>query len=343
MSASPPPTKERILITVVAAGGVVLTFGVFNVAGWAVRWADSIALALLFCGVALFAEVLGVNLAISIERALRRPRRFDRAAGCLFALAVCAIVNGVSGHNAWTTFERQMFAPQVAAEQAEIDARRAPMLLELAEAKAQAARLNEQVLAITETGRAENWPGDRVRLQAAPLLPLLTAARADAADKQAKLDAMPLVAPERRIAADWTVWAFFIAIELMKATVLWAVGAGIERQRAAAPLAPFSPPAQPAPASAHAPQPASDREARRRAQIDAELAHLRTLDVRLAAVWRMRKREYRSVEKIAEDLKLEISDVNRALAEAQAALDAWRAPKLAKNVTPLRPREKATA
>lgn len=215
-------SQERIWITIFAAGGVVAALAAFNVAGWVLKWSDSFWLALLFCSVALCSEVLGFNMAISVERQIR-DKRVDRATACIFALAVCGIVNVVSGHNAWTGFERMMFAPQVADEQREIDHARATLQLQIA-------GIDSQLLAARPPVEMNAGPAVReqtrevYQIEVSRLDPQRRAA-------QARLDAMPLAAPERHIASDPLVWTAFVLIEIMKATVLWGIGAGLADRR----------------------------------------------------------------------------------------------------------------
>lgn len=220
--AGPSATSERLVLTVVFAGGVVLTLAVFNVAGWAVTWKSSLALALLFCGVALFAEFLGFNLAIAAERQWAKKRK-DRFAVCVYSLAVCAVVNVVSGHNAWTTFERMMLEPARQAEQRSLDRERGAYLDEIA-------ALDRQLDAARPPPEAAVGP--QARAEARRVYEIEIARQNPRRERlQGHLDALPVVAPERRIIAEWAVWLAFAAIELMKALVLWGVGAGDIGQR----------------------------------------------------------------------------------------------------------------
>lgn len=211
-------TKSGFLaLAAIPASGVVLTFAVFNVAGWAVRWHDTQAIALLFCGLAFFSEFLGFALAIAAEKQWEAGKK-RRFAVCVYSLAVCAFVNVVSGDNAWTTFETMMTAPQARAEQASIYNERRDYLNQIAaiDAQLEAARPAPDAAV-----------GPQARAEARQVYQLeITRLNPDRARLQARLDAMPIVAPERHIIEPWMVWAGFIAIELMKALLLWGIGLG---------------------------------------------------------------------------------------------------------------------
>lgn len=307
-------TTERTTITVIAAGGVVAFLAAFNLAGWVVTWENSIALMVLFAGVALCAEVLGFNLAVSIERQWRDKRRAPALAAA-FSLAVCAAINLTSGHNAWLEFERLMFAPQVRAEQTEIDARRANLQIEIAAIDAQldAARPPIRMEAGPQ-GRAE---ARRVyEMEVARLAPQRDAA-------QAKLDAAPITAPARHIAPDWSVWVLFGLIEAMKATVLWAIGAGLSRTDTG-----------PAGAAGGADtlSTAANTPPQKRRPIDPavaeEIAYLREVDKRLATVWRVVKGDRRSFRGAAKELNVTLAMVQRRIRSAEQALAKRNADRL---------------
>lgn len=215
-------TRTPIALAVYPAAGVVLTLAVFNVAGWGVRWSANLWLALLFCGVAFFCEFLGLCLAMAAETQAVK-KRWDRFAGAVFCLSVCATVNVVSGHNAWTTFEAAMLAPQIRQEQVDIDRSRADLLGQIAviDRRLDAARPPPEA-AIGPQSRAE--ARQVYQLEISRLQPSRNAL-------QEHLNAMPMVAPDRRILPPWAVWAGFVAIELMKALVLWSVGFGDHANR----------------------------------------------------------------------------------------------------------------
>lgn len=209
--------QTHLALATYPAAGMVLTLAVFNVAGWGVRWQDSLPIALLFCGVAFFCEFLGFCLAIAAEQQWIKGRK-DRFAVCAYSLAVCAFVNVVSGDNAWTTFEAMMVAPAIQSEQRVIDRERGGYLEQIAEIDRQldAARPAPQAaLGPQSRGEARAVYGMEIsRLQ--PIRERL----------QARLDQMPLVAPSRHIIEPWMVWIGFVAIEAMKALVLWGIGMG---------------------------------------------------------------------------------------------------------------------
>lgn len=211
-------TKSGALaLTAIPAGGVVLTFAVFNVAGWGVRWHDSWPIALLFCGLAFFSEFLGFALAIAAEKQWQAGKK-RRVIVCIYSLMVCAFVNVVSGDNSWTTFETMMTAPQMRSEQTSIDRERRDYL-------GQIAAIDQQLESARPAPSATIGP--QARAEARQVYELEIARLSPARTRlQARLDAMPIVAEERHIIAPWAVWAGFIAIEVMKALVLWGIGLG---------------------------------------------------------------------------------------------------------------------
>lgn len=237
--------KDRIaLLTALAAGGVVVTLAVFNVWGWTLTWKDAPALMGLFCGVAFFSEFLAFLLAVSIERQWKQHKQ--RAIACLYALLVCAAVNLVSGHNAWTEFESRMVASDMRAEQSQIDAERAELLDVLASLDAElAAARPAPASALGPAARAE--ARELYQIEVTRLSP-----RRDQA--QRRLDALPLVAPERHVIDPVAVWIAFGLLELMKAVILWGVGFGfaqvgalVKEAAAAGALATLEPKPAPAP------------------------------------------------------------------------------------------------
>lgn len=213
----PSAKRDRIaLLTALAAAGVVITLAIFNVAGWTVTWAGSTWLMLLFCGIAFFSEFLAFVLAVSVERQWKIHKA--RAMACLYALAVCAAVNLVSGHNAWVEFESRMVAEQVRTEQARIDLERGQLLDDIAAIDAELAAARPALdAAMGPAARAEAREVYQIEVQR--LQP-----RRD--QIQARLDALPVVAPDRHIIEPWVVWVAFALLELMKAVVLWGVGIG---------------------------------------------------------------------------------------------------------------------
>lgn len=292
--------KERTTITVAAAACFVAALAVFNVAGWVVSWRDSLAFAALFAGVALTAEVLGFNLAISIERQWRDKRRAAAlAAG--YSLAVCMLINLASGHNAWIAFERAMFAPQVAAAQAEIDQRRARLLTEIA-------AIDQQIQAARPPVTMDAGPRGRAEARQVYELEIarLNPRRAQA---QAALDAAPILAHERHVAPDWAVWALFAAIEAVKSLVLWAIGKG------ATAVAPTVAAGRKALAPENPSAPDAGR-AKPDANIVAQIGFLATGNPRHAAVWRCRHLEQRSIAGIAARLNISERMARRLLREA---------------------------
>lgn len=213
-----PNTKPGVLaLAAIPAVGVVLTLAVFNVAGWAVRWQEALAIALLFCGISFFCEFLGFALAIAAEHQIKAGRK-DRFVVCVYSLAVCAIVNVGSGHNAWETFEGMMTAPQARIEQAGLDHERGAILSEIAgiDRQLDGARPAPQT-ALGPQSRAE--AREVYQLEIARLQPRRERL-------QARLDAMPVVAPERHMIPPILVWIAFGLIEAMKALVLWGIGVG---------------------------------------------------------------------------------------------------------------------
>lgn len=215
--AGPSAKSGHLALAAYPAVGVVLTLAIFNVAGWGVRWADSLAIALLFCGIAFCCEFLGFALAIAAEHQWRNKRK-DRFAVCVYSLAVCAIINVVSGDNAWTTFERTMLAPQSHNEQASLDHERGDYLSQIAEIDRQldlARPPPQAAIGPQARGEAREVYGMEIsRLQ--PRRERL----------QARLDVLPVVAAERHILEPSLVWIGFALIELMKALVLWGIGVG---------------------------------------------------------------------------------------------------------------------
>lgn len=209
--------KDRIaLCTALAAAGVVITLAIFNVSGWTATWKEAPELMWLFCGIAFFSEFLAFLLAVSIERQWEKHK--PRAIACLYALLVCAAVNLVSGHNAWTEFEGRMIESTRVAEQAQIDSERADLLQNLATIDAELAAARPGVGAAI---------GPQSRAEARQLYEIEVQRLSPRRDQiQARLDAIPLVAPERHIIDPIAVWVFFALIELMKAVVLWGVGIG---------------------------------------------------------------------------------------------------------------------
>lgn len=306
--------KERTTLTVAAAGGVVAALAVFNVAGWVITWADSIAFAVLFSAIALSSEVLGFNLAISVERQWRDKRR-AAALACGYALAICMIVNLVSGHNAWLEFERIMFAPQVSAAQADIDQSRARLQLEIAAIDAHIERARPPVdMAAGPLARAE---ARRVyELELNRFAPQRAAA-------QARLDAEPVAAAQRHIVPDWVVWVVFGLIEVMKAMVLWAIGAGLARR------APFATGTAHAPARPAVPEPAQDKID---PNLAAQLSYLSSVHAKQASAWRLKHVEHRSVRGIATRMQISPTQAQRLLREADARLNAHYA---ANGITPI--------
>lgn len=211
-------TKSGALaLAAIPAGGVVLTFAVFNVAGWGVRWHDSWPIALLFCGLAFFSEFLGFALAIAAEKQYEAGKK-KRVLVCLYSLAVCAFVNVVSGDNAWTTFESMMVRPQMRIEQTTIDRERHDYLDQIA-------AIDRQLQAARPAPDASIGP--QARAEARQVYALEIQRLNPTRDRlQAHLDNMPLVAAESHIIAPWAVWIGFIAIELMKTLILWGIGLG---------------------------------------------------------------------------------------------------------------------
>lgn len=204
------------MATALAAAGVVVTLAIFNVSGWTATWKDAPELMWLFCGIAFFSEFLAFLLAVSIERQWKTHR--PRALACLYALLVCATVNLVSGHNAWTEFEGRMIESTRLAEQAQIDNERRDLLQNLAAIDAELAAARPAVgSALGPQNRAEARELYQIEVQR------LSPRREQL---QQRLDAIPLVAAERHIIHPVAVWIFFALIELMKAVVLWGVGIG---------------------------------------------------------------------------------------------------------------------
>lgn len=203
-------------MTALAAAGVVITLAIFNVSGWTATWREAPELMLLFCGIAFFSEFLAFLLAVSIERQWKTHR--PRAIACLYALLVCAAVNLVSGHNAWTEFEGRMIESTRRAEQTQIDAERTGLLQDLAAIDAELATARPSVDASL---------GPQSRAEARELYQIEVQRLSPRRDQiQRRLDALPVVAPERHIIDPIAVWVFFALIELMKAVVLWGVGIG---------------------------------------------------------------------------------------------------------------------
>lgn len=213
-----PNAKSGFLaLAAIPAAGVVLAFAIFNVAGWGVRWHASLPIALLFCGVAFCTEFLGFALAIAAEKQWQAGKK-KRVIVCLYALLVCAFVNVVSGDNAWTTFESMMTAPQVRTEQGDIDRERGDYL-------SQIAAIDQQLEAARPSPNGTMGP--QARAEARQVYELEIARLSPARTRlQARLDALPIIAEARHIIEPWMVWAGFIAIEIMKALVLWGIGLG---------------------------------------------------------------------------------------------------------------------
>lgn len=209
--------KDRIaLITALAGGGVVATLAIFNVTGWIDTWQGSPALMLLFCGVAFFSEFLAFVLAVSIERQWKTHR--PRAIACLYSLLVCAAVNLVSGHNAWTEFEGRMVASDLRAQQEQIDNERRDLLQDLAAIDAELSAARPSV---------DSSLGPQNRAEARELYQIEVQRLTPRRDQvQSRLDALPIVAPERHIIDPIVVWIAFGLLELMKAVVLYGVGFG---------------------------------------------------------------------------------------------------------------------
>lgn len=209
--------KDRIaLITALAAGGVVVTLAIFNVSGWVSTWKESPELMLLFCGIALFSEFLAFVLAVSVEKQWAKDRK--KAVACIYSLLVCAAVNLVSGHNAWTEFEGRMVAGQVQAQQSQIDAERGQLLDVLAQIDRELAAARPSV---------QSTLGPAARAEARELYQIeVTRLQPRRDDAQRRLDSLPLVAEQRHIIDPTAVWVAFGLLELMKAVVLWGVGVG---------------------------------------------------------------------------------------------------------------------
>lgn len=209
--------KDRIaLITALAAFGVVITLAIFNVTGWIDTWKSAPALMLLFCGIAFFSEFLAFVLAVSVEKQWGKHKK--KALACIYSLLVCAAVNLVSGHNAWTQFESRMVAEQVRTQQAQIDSERGQILDTLAQIDGELAAARPSVdSSLGPASRAE--ARELYQIEVTRLQP-----RRDEA--QRRLDALPIVAEERHIIDPIVVWIAFGLLELMKAVVLWGVGVG---------------------------------------------------------------------------------------------------------------------
>lgn len=308
-------SKERTTITVIAAACIVGALALFNIAGWVITWANSLAFAVLFSAIALASEILGFNLAISIERQWRDKRR-SAALACAYALAICMVVNLVSGHNAWLTFERAMFAPQVAAEQAEIDTARARLQLELASIDSQIAAARPPIaMQAGPQGRAE---ARRVyELEVQRLAPQRAAA-------QARLDAEPVAAPERHVAPDWAVWALFASIEIMKAVLLWAIGAGLARTTAV-----VEPQTDDLPVTSEP----KDTESTVDPNVAAQVSYLMSVHPKQSQAWRLRHAERRSIAAIARRMKLSEKQIMRLLREGSDRLKKYYDAET--NVTPI--------
>lgn len=309
--ASPP--SERIGVTVFAAGGVVAAMVAFNVGGWLFTWQESLPMLLLFVGVSLFSEVLGFNMAISVERAFRQ-RRTGAALACGYVLAVCMAVNAVSGHNAWTEFEQAMFAPEARAAQTEIDARRARLQLSIAEIDRQIDAARPPVaMDAGPQGRAE---ARRVyEMELARLQPMRDLA-------QQRLDAEPVTASTRRIAPDWLVWLVFGAIQIMTSIVLWAIGAGQARRKSAAgtvdPLptgtAGTADPSLEGTAATVSPRRAIDPV------IAEEIEFLRGVRPEYATTWRLLKVQNRGPRSMAREMRVSLSTAQRRVLACKKAL-----------------------